>query len=520
MPSRKAFRGGAARDAPALRPRPPAPPLRCLLCSAAAGAPLASSTAPTMLGFGAHPASVDWSFFGGLEELPPHLHGTVPTRATQRAAAAKAAAAATTAAAKAAAADRPEASATSSAAAPRPAASAYRPYVRGGGDLSSESASSDSDAPPAATGTPPTSDEEEATRPAALPVQTDWKAQERMREQMKKGVQASQLGLVADAEEAKRRGALPAGYPWVPKKADTPPPTDDFLWLLTEEPHRSRRWAILKAHPEVKSLMGYEPLTKWVSGFVTLLQIGVGIGLSYSGWSWLDWRLLLLTYVVGATATHNLFLAIHEITHNLAFRSIDANRTWSIVTNLPIGIPYAMMFKRYHMEHHKYMGEDGIDTDLPSRLELWCLNNVLGKAFFAYVQSNTSFFSFLLHCMSEREGSAGNLTNICVFFFAPSLQYIPNSVLCIASRIHPVTTVDLVARAEHRDGHPVRCLYRSKFWLYPFVLLFAVGLPGRKLASLRGPLHCGALPLRRDPARDVVVLRAPELVYLQRRVPQ
>ena len=31
------------------------------------------------------------------------------------------------------------------------------------------------------------------------------------------------------------------------------PPMDpkDFLWLMTEEPHRSRRMAIMKAHPEV-----------------------------------------------------------------------------------------------------------------------------------------------------------------------------------------------------------------------------------------------------------------------------
>jgi sphingolipid delta-4 desaturase len=45
-----------------------------------------------------------------------------------------------------------------------------------------------------------------------------------------------------------------------------------------------------------------------------------------------------------------------------------------------------MMFKRYHIEHHKYLGEDGIDTDLPSRLELVCLRNVAGKAFFCTFQ--------------------------------------------------------------------------------------------------------------------------------------
>lgn len=37
------------------------------------------------------------------------------------------------------------------------------------------------------------------------------------------------------------------------------------------------------------------------------------------------------------------------------------------------------------MEHHKHLGEDGIDVDLPTHLELLCLNNVLGKTFFAYV---------------------------------------------------------------------------------------------------------------------------------------
>ncbi len=39
------------------------------------------------------------------------------------------------------------------------------------------------------------------------------------------------------------------------------------------------------------------------------------------------------------------------------------------------------------------MGEDGVDTDLPTRLELLVLNNVLGKAFFVYVHSLLLFCS-------------------------------------------------------------------------------------------------------------------------------
>lgn len=36
---------------------------------------------------------------------------------------------------------------------------------------------------------------------------------------------------------------------------DAPKPEDgDFFWTYTEEPHRSRRQAIIKAHPEVRML--------------------------------------------------------------------------------------------------------------------------------------------------------------------------------------------------------------------------------------------------------------------------
>jgi sphingolipid delta-4 desaturase len=92
---------------------------------------------------------------------------------------------------------------------------------------------------------------------------------------------------------------------------------------------------------------------------------------------------LLTAYVLGGTLNQNTFLAIHEITHNLAFRSLRANKILAITANLSIGVPYAMAFKGYHIEHHKFLGEDGIDTDLPSRFEALVLNNVAGKTFFA-----------------------------------------------------------------------------------------------------------------------------------------
>jgi sphingolipid delta-4 desaturase len=116
-----------------------------------------------------------------------------------------------------------------------------------------------------------------------------------------------------------------------------------FFWTYTEEPHRSRRQAIIKAHPEVTKLCGPEPLTKWLVLAVVLLQVVCGILLRNT--HWLDWRFLATAYVVGATSNQNLFLAIHEISHNLAFKEGWKNRLLAVFANLPIGIPYSASFR-------------------------------------------------------------------------------------------------------------------------------------------------------------------------------
>ena len=147
--------------------------------------------------------------------------------------------------------------------------------------------------------------------------------------------------------------------------------------------------------------MGHEPITKYVVLLVVTLQLTVAVLLRHT--RPLSLPFILTGYIIGGTANHNLFLAIHEITHNLAFKSIKANKLLAIFANLPIGIPYSVTFKvrplasncvfvttnpteclvkGYHIEHHKHMGEDSVDTDLPTRIELLCLNNVLGKVFF------------------------------------------------------------------------------------------------------------------------------------------
>ena len=159
--------------------------------------------------------------------------------------------------------------------------------------------------------------------------------------------------------------------------------------------------AIIKAHPEVTKLCGPEPLTKYVVLGVVSLQIATAYLLRNT--PFFSWTFFLTAYVIGATANQNLFLAIHEISHNLAFRSAGMNRAIAIFANLPIGIPYSASFRvrpaqsgswasandckqPYHLTHHKSLGVDGLDTDLPTAFEAIFLDSLAGKAFFCTFQ--------------------------------------------------------------------------------------------------------------------------------------
>ncbi|MCJ1350946.1 MAG: hypothetical protein MMC33_000928 [Icmadophila ericetorum] len=180
--------------------------------------------------------------------------------------------------------------------------------------------------------------------------------------------------VITTVEENSRRGTK--------KSQDVQ--EDKFFWAYTEEPHRTRRQAIIQAHPEVLKLCGPEALTKYVVLGVVSLQLACAIGLRNTPIFSIPF--LLTAYLIGATANQNLFLAIHEISHNLAFKSPILNRILAVFANLPIGIPYSAAFRPYHLTHHKSLGVDGLDTDLPTNLEAFFLDSILGKAFFCTFQ--------------------------------------------------------------------------------------------------------------------------------------
>lgn len=89
--------------------------------------------------------------------------------------------------------------------------------------------------------------------------------------------------------------------------------------------------------------MGHEPLTKYIVLAVVILQLSIAFLLRHT--HPLSWKFVALAYIIGGTVNHNLFLAIHEVTHNLAFKGLKANKMLAIIANLPIGIPYSISFK-------------------------------------------------------------------------------------------------------------------------------------------------------------------------------
>lgn len=158
----------------------------------------------------------------------------------------------------------------------------------------------------------------------------------------------------------------------------------DFYWTQHKEPHVIRRKLILAKHPEVSKLCGYEPLTKYICFAVLLLQLAVSYYLRDT--SFFSFKFFMLSYVIGATLNQNSFLLIHELSHNLGFKKPLHNRLFAILVNLPIGIPYSASFQPYHQLHHKFLGDEKFDTDIPTSFEALVLSNILGKSFFATFQ--------------------------------------------------------------------------------------------------------------------------------------
>ncbi len=151
----------------------------------------------------------------------------------------------------------------------------------------------------------------------------------------------------------------------------------DFTYVSGSEPHRIRTKEIIEAHPEVKKLIGKNPITFALTFFCVAFQLVGAYLLSEQSW----WLVVAAAWFIGAFPTHTLFVCIHEAAHNLIFKTPRFNIYTGIFANLPSLLPSAISFKNFHIKHHCFQGVHELDADLPSGWEAKLINNYfLGKA--------------------------------------------------------------------------------------------------------------------------------------------
>ncbi len=140
-----------------------------------------------------------------------------------------------------------------------------------------------------------------------------------------------------------------------------------FTRTTTGEPHARRRRELIAKYPEIRALSGFDRRTAWVTAAVATLQLVIAALVARAHVGALG--VVALAYVVGAPLTHWLSMAIHETSHRLAARTVRGNAVVAMIANLPMVLPVAFTFHRYHIDHHRYLDVLGRDTDLPLTFE-------------------------------------------------------------------------------------------------------------------------------------------------------
>jgi sphingolipid delta-4 desaturase len=192
-----------------------------------------------------------------------------------------------------------------------------------------------------------------------------------------------------------------------------------------------------------------------------------------------------------------LLLAIHELSHNLAFRKPWHNRAFALFINLPVGVPVAETFRYYHLLHHTHQGDELMDTDLPTALEARLLRGRLSKLLWLAGQGLAyGLRPLFVHPKKPGKIEVFNLLlqlgfNLGVLYFwgGKALAYLPLSSLIVMG-LHPIAGHYIAEHYEFERGQETYSYYGPLN-----VLAFNVGyhnehhdfpyIPGSRLPRLR-----------------------------------
>ncbi|OQV11898.1 Sphingolipid delta(4)-desaturase DES1 [Hypsibius exemplaris] len=240
----------------------------------------------------------------------------------------------------------------------------------------------------------------------------------------------------------------------------------DFEWVYDDEPHATRRKEMLQKYPQLKKLMGPDHHLKYWVTLLVITQIIACWMLHRSDASWMT--VLILGYCFGGVINHAMTLAVHEIAHNLAFGHAKPllNRAFGMFANLPIGIPMSISFKKYHLEHHRYQGDEILDTDIPCELEARIFCNTLMKVCWVLLQP--FFYAFRPFFVNPKAPTRLEHVNLLVqvsfdlliwyFWGVKPVVYLIGGTL-LAMGLHPVAGHFISEHYMFLKGHETYSYY-------------------------------------------------------------
>ncbi|EHB04122.1 Sphingolipid delta(4)-desaturase/C4-hydroxylase DES2 [Heterocephalus glaber] len=239
-------------------------------------------------------------------------------------------------------------------------------------------------------------------------------------------------------------------------------------------------------YPAIKALMRPDPNLKWAVLGLVLAQLLACWLVRELAWRWL----LFWAYAFGGCVNHSLTLAIHDISHNTAFGTAFAsrNRWFAIFANLPVGVPYAASFKKYHVDHHRYLGGDGLDkyhvdhhrylggdgldVDVPTRLEGWLFCTPARKLLWLVLQP--FFYSLRPLCVHPKAITrmevlntlvqlAVDLTIFALWGIKPVAYLLASSLLGLG--LHPISGHFVAEHYMFTKGHETYSYYGPLNWI-------------------------------------------------------
>jgi sphingolipid delta-4 desaturase len=218
----------------------------------------------------------------------------------------------------------------------------------------------------------------------------------------------------------------------------------------------------------LKLLAGYCPYTKYKIAATVALQLASAAAAARHGAAH-PLAFLVLAWLWGGLLTSSLFLAAHEVSHNLAAASprdnkllgifgalararTDCRRVCGLLTrcrrthrrrgtaNLPVCIPFSISFGRYHRDHHSAQGTLGMDCDLPTQREAgWVASaGIAGKL--AWLSAQLIFYALrplLVRPKQPGTWEAINATIVLAFdaYLATSAAFGPRAIAYLLASV-------------------------------------------------------------------------------------